>query len=86
MSIILVSTIKYRKVTQNQHALFLQHVSADEFINPQRTENTQEEFDYFHKVALGLLDRFYPERTTTVGLRSRDPDYITPHSCEERTD
>ena len=41
------------------------------------TEHVQEEFDYFYKVALGLLDRFYPERTITV--RSRDPDYVTPY-------
>ena len=61
----------------NQHARFLEQISTDEFINPQSTEYVQEEFDYFYKVALGLLDRFYPERTITV--RSRDPDYVTPY-------
>jgi len=34
-------------------------------------------FDNFYNLALGLLDKFYPERTTT--LRSRDPEYITPY-------
>jgi len=42
----------------------------------QHSEYTQE-FHYFYKVALALLDRFYPERTMTV--RSRDPGYITQH-------
>jgi len=55
----------------------LEQVSTDEFINPQsiHTEHVQEEFDYFYNVALGLLDRFYPERT--INVRSRDPDYVT---------
>ena len=73
-----VSTrVKYRRVTPNQHARFLQQVSADELINPELTEQVQEEFDHFYKVALEWLDRFYPEKNITV--RSPDPDYVTPY-------
>ena len=38
--------------------------------------NTQAEFVHFYATALGLLNKFYPQRTIT--LTTRDPDYITP--------
>ena len=69
--------VRYRKVTPGQHAAFLQHVSEDEFISSTPPDSVQAAFDYFYNQALGLLDKFYPERTTT--LRSRDPEYITPY-------
>jgi len=37
---------------------------------------TQAAFDSFYSMALGLLDRFYPQRNIT--LSSSDPSYMTP--------
>ena len=56
---------------------FLRHVSEDVFFSSTPPDNVQTAFDNFYNLALGLLDKFYPERTTT--LRSRDPEYITPY-------
>ena len=40
------------------------------------TNDCQSEFDQFYATALGLLNKYYPERTITI--TSRDPEYITP--------
>ena len=40
------------------------------------TNDCQSEFDQFYATALGLLNKYYPERTITI--TSRDPEYIAP--------
>jgi len=40
------------------------------------TNDCQSEFDQFYATALGLLNKYYPERTITI--TSHDPEYITP--------
>ena len=59
-----------------QHALFLEHVSAELFDHPNPSTDVQEEFDLFYDKLLDLFNNYYPLRTITVS--SRDPDYITP--------
>jgi len=72
----------YRRKSPAQHAVFLDCVANMNFNNPNPTAsadpsvNTQAEFDYFYKLAIELLNQYYPERTIT--LTSRDPDYVTP--------
>jgi len=65
----------FRPINRNQHAQFLSHLSTTE-INIARTENELEaEYSHFYSVALEFLNRFYPEKTTTV--TSRDPAWMT---------
>jgi hypothetical protein len=39
-------------------------------------DDPQKEFDLFYEIALGLLNKFYPEKTVT--MTSNDPEYLTP--------
>ena len=66
----------FRTKTPTQHALFLEHVSAELFDNPNPSTDVQEEFDFFYDKLLDLFNNYYPLRTITVS--SRDPDYVTP--------
>ena len=62
-------------------ANFLQHLaSIDLGTRPNLVElaqasDPQASYDTFYSLALGMLEKFYPERTITV--TSRDPQYIT---------
>ena len=67
----------FRKRTPAQNALFLQDLADMEAdIWEPITNDCQSEFYQFYATALGLLNKYYPERTITI--TSRDPEYITP--------
>ena len=67
----------FRKITPNQHAIFLEHISAITLDIPTvHSDTVQSQFDYFYSSAIDLLNQFYPLRTITV--TSRDPDFVTP--------
>jgi len=67
----------FRKITPNQHALFLEHISEITFHIPAVSSDTvQSQFDYFYSFATDLLNQFYPLRT--INVTSRDPDFVTP--------
>jgi len=55
--------------------VFLNHISELEIKLP-NTDNSKADFDQQYSKLLGLLDRFYPERTITI--TSSDPPYVTP--------
>jgi len=66
----------FRKTTPAQNALFLQHLATMDADISKPTNDCQSESDQFYATALGLLNKYYPERTITI--TSRDPEYITP--------
>ena len=72
---------KFRPKTPSQNASFLRHLSEmDLGTRPDVDKLTsmpdpQAFYDEFYSFLLGLLDDYYPERTTTV--TSRDPSYVT---------
>ena len=66
----------FRRRTQTEHALFLQHIPTTDVFNHQTEGDAQEQFDVFYATALQLLHLFYPERTIT--MTTRDPDFVTP--------
>ena len=67
----------FRKITPNQHAIFLEHISEITLDIPTVLSDTvQSQFDYFYSSAIDLLNQFYPLHTITV--TSRDPDFVTP--------
>jgi len=67
----------FRKITPNQHALFLEHISAITLhILTVSPDAVQSQFDHFYSFAIDLLHQFYPLRTITVTFR--DPDLIMP--------
>jgi len=62
----------FGKRSPSQHSVILNHISELEIKLP-NTDNSQADFDQLYSELLGLLDRFYPERTIT----SSDPTYVT---------
>jgi len=68
-------TRTYRKRSPAQHSVFLSHLAGLN-IELANTDDMQANFDQLYSTLLGLLDRFYPERTITV--TSSDPPYVTP--------
>ena len=72
----------FRRKSPAQHAMFLKCAATMSPHHPRQSDsseqnmNTQAEFDHFYATALGLLNKFHPERTITI--TTRDPDYITP--------
>jgi len=64
--------VKFRKRSPSQHSVFLNHISELEIKLP-NTDNPQADFVQLYSELLGLLDRFYPERTITI--TSSDPPY-----------
>jgi hypothetical protein len=67
----------YRKRTPTLHALFLSGLSrlhAGHFNLP--TSDVQSAADEFYRLALALLNQFYPERSIT--MTSSEPNYVTP--------
>ena len=68
---------KHRKVNPKSNAEFLGFLSTFEFDDQDiEAKSSQEQFDDFYETALGLLNKFYPEKTVT--MTNKDPDYITP--------
>ena len=64
----------YRKKTPTQNAAFLanlQQMNLD-----LAGESTQDKFDHFYNIALGLLNYHYPEKK--INITSKDPSFITP--------
>ena len=56
-----VSKKTFRKITPNQHALFLEHISEITLHIPAVSSDTvQSQFDYFYSFATDLLNQFYP--------------------------
>ena len=77
MTLTKIKTVrKFRRRSPEQHAAFLQHISARNDLFELRDGGVIEEFDPFYSCALELLERFYPERSVTVS--NRDPYYVTP--------
>ena len=60
----------FRKRSPAQHSMFLSHLSELK-IRLANTINPQANFDQLYRELLGLLERFYPERTITI--TSSDP-------------
>jgi hypothetical protein len=54
----------------------LNYISENDIDNHEPTTDTQTEADNFYKMALDLLNKFYPEKTITT--TTRDPAYVTP--------
>jgi len=69
--------VKYRKKSPTQHALFLSYTSAIDMV-PKQVVDVQAAYDDFYLISLGLLDKFYPERTITI--TSNEPSYITSNN------
>ena len=65
----------YRPITPNQHAQLLNHLSSIDIDIATPQNDVQAEFCQFYTLALGLLNRYYPEKTITVS--SRDPAWMT---------
>ena len=65
-------TVTDIKLPNNRHECYRSLDSNDD---------TQQQVDHFCKVALGLLDRLYPEKTVTVS--PRDPAVVTPGKTPE---
>ena len=65
----------FRKRSPTQHALFLQYASQLQIELPGDAD-VQSNYDSMYRIMSDLLDRFYPERETTV--TSSDPHFVTP--------
>jgi len=65
----------YRPITPKQHAQLLNHLSSIDIDIAKPQNDVQAESCQFYTLALGLLNRYYPEKTITVS--SRDPAWMT---------